>query len=248
MPYIEDKCSHTKRITAFVGVFAYVLCSFVHASTAGSSYVQFQGNAYDLDTGEPVYIEKHQLLYVNDKLSTRHVKYYDPNNLLIAEKFNDYKTGQITPNVKLQDFRNQYSEEASYKKNHWLLEKTDNNEQFSKKLSNSDYQAVIDAGFDQLVLNNWERLLDGKSVNFSFAATARMDWVNFKLIPQQITDETLVLKMKLKSRWVSWLVNPIILTYDRKHQHLVSYKGLTNIRDKNGRGIKAEIRYQYETD
>jgi hypothetical protein len=51
--------------------------------------------------------------------------------------------------------------------------------------------------------------------------------------------------MRLKSRWIAWLLDPVFLSYDIKSKRLLTYRGLTNIRTIDGDGIKAEIRYTY---
>ena len=91
----------------------------------------------------------------------------------------------------------------------------------------------------------WQGLLTGKTATFSFAAPARLEYIDFRLIPIRQDDTTLTVEMRLKSRWISWLLDPIQLTYDLTSQRLLRYKGLTNLRDDQGNGINAEIVYRY---
>ena len=74
---------------------------------------------------------------------------------------------------------------------------------------------------------------------------SRLEWVNFRLIPLEREDGKLTVEMRLSSRLLSWLLDPVKLTYDEETQRLLTYRGLTNIRNKDGEGIKAEIRYTY---
>ena len=87
--------------------------------------------------------------------------------------------------------------------------------------------------------------MDGDTVRFSFAVPSRLEWVNFRLIPLKNENGTLTVEMRLSSRLLSWLLDPVKLSYDTETMRLLTYRGLTNIRDKNGEGIQAEIRYTY---
>jgi hypothetical protein len=87
--------------------------------------------------------------------------------------------------------------------------------------------------------------MEGDTINFSFAVPSRLEWIDFRLIPLAQKDGTLTVEMRLKSRWIAWLLDPVFLSYDIKSKRLLTYRGLTNIRTIDGDGIKAEIRYEY---
>src|SRR5690606_41863725 len=91
----------------------------------------------------------------------------------------------------------------------------------------------------------WQALQQGKRVDFHFASAARQDLIRFRLEPQASDNNELVLSMRLSSRLLAWLLDPIELTYDKNSQRLLRYKGLTNIQDDNCTTYKADIEYLY---
>ncbi len=91
-------------------------------------------------------------------------------------------------------------------------------------------------------------MLSGKEVSFSFASAARQDLVGFRLERTSLDDRQLVLSMRLKSRLLAWLLDPIELTYERDSQRLLRYRGLSNMMDSAGNTYHTDIRYEYPGD
>lgn len=225
--------------------------------------IHYSGTAYSLDNDQILYREDHTLTMKNGQPIERTTLYYDADNQLFAEKNNRYRSqfnnsdssnsdsnntgsdNSATPDFMLTDDRYGYSESMEQDGKRWRVEYKEPEESGNKILSKPDYTPVIDAGFDEFVRAHWNDLMEGDTVNFSFAVPSRLEWIDFRLIPLAQKDGTLTVEMRLKSRWIAWLLDPVFLTYDIKSKRLLTYRGLTNIRTMNGDGIKAEIRYTY---
>ena len=225
--------------------------------------IHYSGTAYSLDNDQILYREDHTLTMKDGQPIERTTLYYDADNQLFAEKNNRYRSqfnnsdssnsdsnntgsdNSATPDFMLTDDRYGYSESMEQDGKRWRVEYKEPEESGNKILSKPDYTPVIDAGFDEFVRAHWNDLMEGDTVNFSFAVPSRLEWIDFRLIPLAQKDGTLTVEMRLKSRWIAWLLDPVFLTYDIKSKRLLTYRGLTNIRTMNGHGIKAEIRYTY---
>jgi hypothetical protein len=225
--------------------------------------IHYSGTAYSLDNDQILYREDHTLTMKDGQPIKRTTLYYDADNQLFAEKNNRYRSqfnnsdsnnsgsnntgsdNSATPDFMLTDDRYGYSESMEQDGKRWRVEYKEPEESGNKILSKPDYTPVIDAGFDEFVRAHWNDLMEGDTVNFSFAVPSRLEWIDFRLIPLAQKDGTLTVEMRLKSRWIAWLLDPVFLTYDIKSKRLLTYRGLTNIRTMNGDGIKAEIRYTY---
>lgn len=225
--------------------------------------IHYSGTAYSLDNDQILYREDHTLTMKDGQPIERTTLYYDADNQLFAEKNNRYRSqfnnsdssnsdsnntgsdNSATPDFMLTDDRYGYSESMEQDGKRWRVEYKEPEESGNKILSKPDYTPVIDAGFDEFVRAHWNDLMEGDTVNFSFAVPSRLEWIDFRLIPLAQKDGTLTVEMRLKSRWIAWLLDPVFLTYDIKSKRLLTYRGLTNIRTIDGDGIKAEIRYTY---
>jgi hypothetical protein len=225
--------------------------------------IRYSGTAYSLDDNQVLYREDHTLTMKDGQPIERTTLYYDADNQLFAEKNNRYRSqfnnpdsnnadsnnadsdNPATPDFMLTDDRYGYSESMEQDGKRWRVEYKEPEESGNKILSKPDYTPVIDAGFDEFVRAHWNDLMEGDTVNFSFAVPSRLEWIDFRLIPLAQKDGTLTVEMRLKSRWIAWLLDPVFLSYDIKSKRLLTYRGLTNIRTIDGDGIKAEIRYEY---
>jgi hypothetical protein len=225
--------------------------------------IRYSGTAYSLDDNQVLYREDHTLTMKDGQPIERTTLYYDADNQLFAEKNNRYRSqfnnpdsnnadsnnadsdNPATPDFMLTDDRYGYSESMEQDGKRWRVEYKEPEESGNKILSKPDYTPVIDAGFDEFVRAHWNDLMKGDTVNFSFAVPSRLEWIDFRLIPLAQKDGTLTVEMRLKSRWIAWLLDPVFLSYDIKSKRLLTYRGLTNIRTIDGDGIKAEIRYTY---
>lgn len=207
----------------------------------------YRGDAYDMKSGDLLYRELHTVYLENEQPSERRVRYERANGELLASKTTRYGNNPFAPDFTLSDARDGYQEEAYQDGNRrrLTLKESALSKPQTDRLKKPDLTAVVDAGFDEFVRSRWDRLLAGKSSSFSFAVPSRQEYIDFRLVPTKINEDVLEVEMRLKSRLLAWLLDPIKLTYDRDSKRLLRYRGLTNIRDDNGRGIYADIRYRY---
>lgn len=224
----------------------------LHGAYAETSTLVYEGIAYPLkpqgsqQADTLLYREQHVLTLTAEGAPLhRHVRYVDNNGQLVAEKHNRYGHNASTPEFTLVDQRTSYREQARRDNQQWWIGSGKDTDWQEKPLNQHDHALVIDAGFDEFVRLHWQALQQGQSVNFSFAVPARQDVVNFRIRRSEPNDAVLILEMRLRSRLIAWLLDPIELHYDLESQRLLRYRGLTNIQDEQGQGIYADIHYHY---
>lgn len=214
------------------------------------------GEAYDLSTNELQYRELH---FLNDKRTIRVVAYFNSEQERIAEKIVRYDTSGFRPSI----------EQRSYSSQQWLkvlnqgptvsvihspasrvrqVNPAWNSRLLppKKKISSSE-TGVIDAGFDRFVRTNWQSLLDGQRVTLNFLAITRQQWVKLRIsqLKCQMDIDALCFRVEPANAIVRWLVEPIDLVYDSLEMRLLSFKGLSNLVDADGKGYKVSIHYNY---
>ena len=216
-------------------------------STQESITLNYRGDAFALNSGNLLYTEHHTLTLDAQSQAPLHrlTSYQDADTREFARKENTYSDNPATPEFSLHDSRLEYRESLTFDGKRWRSEFTENGKTSKAKLGKPDYTPVVDSGFDEFVRMAWPKLLKGKTVNFSFAVPSREEWVNFRLIPVQQSESMLTVEMRLKSRLIAWLLDPVKLEYDLSSQRLRTYRGLTNMKDAQGKGMVAEIRYHY---
>jgi hypothetical protein len=107
---------------------------------------------------------------------------------------------------------------------------------------------VADAGFDNLVRQNWVRVIqNGQSVGFDMVAPTRGESYGFTLEPtsDDRIDARHLVRIRPSSTLMRFVVDPILLGYNADGL-LTHYLGLTNIRKNEDTNHTAHIRYALE--
>jgi len=112
----------------------------------------------------------------------------------------------------------------------------------------SNNSLVVDSGFDNLVRQNWQSVVEGGSVNFEFLAPTRGSYYSFVMEPvdnkassDRIRADHLI-QIRPTSLFLRLVVEPILLGYNQQGA-LTHYSGLTNIRRNQQENIQADIVY-----
>ena len=108
---------------------------------------------------------------------------------------------------------------------------------------------VVDAGFDRYVLQNWQKLIDGKSGRFSFLQIGKARLVPLKIelteCSVEMSAESVCFRLNIANRLLKRFVKPIELAYDRQSKRLLRFAGLGPLKNSKGKGMTVDIRYKY---
>lgn len=230
------------------GLLLFTLASAVQ----GNNILEFQGNAYDPETRQLIYIEKHRVLLNQEgRYLSSTVKYQTPNGALFAEKQVDYSGSSIAPSFTFIDFRMDSRVSVVRGDQSIYLNSENGARETTRKVAvDVSKPVVVDAGFDRLIYENWQRLLESKDLSFAFLAITRAQLVNLDVIEKARTKDTVVYRITPSNFFFRLLVDPIELTYDLKNKQLLRFEGLTNIaKSENGKvkddNYVAVINYRY---
>ena len=225
------------------------------ATPVSADVFKFTGSAESLD-GKALYEEQHTIegscdtgVFQPIEHRVIYIRQADGGNETFAEKKLDYSQSNIRPTVNYQQPDFQESLEISYVDSGsvnvvWQQPNGD------KKRSSVDISdnLVVDAGFDNLVRRNWNKVVSGESVSFRFLAPTRGTDYAFILEPaqSQTVEADHVVQIRPDSILLKFLVDPIILGYNNKGA-LTAYSGLANVRENADQNYTATIRYAVST-
>ncbi|SOB75278.1 hypothetical protein SAMN04488490_0843 [Marinobacter sp. LV10R510-11A] len=225
------------------------------ATPVSADVFKFTGTAESQD-GKALYEEQHTIEGSCDNGAFRPLEHRviysrqaEGGNETFAEKSLDYSPSNIRPTVIFQQPDFQESLEISYADSGsvnvvWQQPGGDT-KRSSVAVSEN---LVVDAGFDNLVRRNWEKVVSGESVKFRFLAPTRGTDYAFILEPtqSQAVRADHVVQIRPDSMLLKFLVDPIILGYNNKGA-LTAYSGLTNVRENTDQNYTATIRYAAST-
>lgn len=218
----------------------------------GNNILQFEGRAYDAQTEQFIYLEKHTItLDKEGNYASSSVQYLDDKGDVFASKQVSFEENPIAPSFTFFDYRTNSGVSVQNKvesiKLTFKLGAIETTENLNIERAS---RWVVDAGFDRFIYENWETLLQNKDISFAFLAISRAMFVNLDVREKKRTSDSVVYVVEPSNFFLNLLVDPIELTYHIESQRLTRFEGLTNIaKSKDGRvqgdNYIAVIHYEY---
>jgi hypothetical protein len=196
-----------------------------------------EGVARDPSSKKTLYTEQHWIRSKLDNPIERLVVYRCANGTAFARKRVSYSKSLQAPSFELTDSRKTASEGLRYSASGPSLWYREPNVAAEKNASLSTKDLVADAGFDEFIRANWTVLRSGKETPLNFAVPTRLKAYKFNL--KQIGENTFsgqpAVTFQLKiAGLLSLIAAPIEVTYHKNTKRLLSFKGLSNLRDDAG--------------
>jgi hypothetical protein len=224
------------------------------------SNIEFVGRAYAVNSDQLLYVERHRVKKdaAGESVSSK-VNYFDSSDKLIAAKSLDFTNSQTMPELRFVDQRlistmvvSAYNQGPQ---NMVRITAEQNGLKVIEEVSTNDLDSsIIDAGFDQYVTANWQKLLDQETVEMEFLALTRAQFIGFELEAVDLNatrkQGLMILTLRPNNFFIRLLVDAITLTYDINARRILSFEGLTNIEIvEDGQGLGknhlARIEYSY---
>jgi hypothetical protein len=221
------------------------------ASAAPAADYTFTGYARALDSGALLYIETHAVTEAGTPREQRVVSYSrDENAVPFARKNLRYSADRARPEFDFTCARSRTDEGLAREggKLRVRFRGAGSAEPRTKLLADREV-GVVDAGFDEFVRANWSKLERGEAVTAPFLVPSRLDTYNFRV--RKVGDalvegaDASVIRLSLAGA-LGWILPDIDVTYRKKDQRLLRYRGLTNVRDAKGELLEAQIDFPDE--
>src|SRR5690606_2810923 len=211
------------------------------------------GKAMDADDNLLLYTEEHLIT------ESRHdVSYRFPDGALLADKNIHYQRGYQTPVFQLYDHRFGRTSGSRWENGEWIVWQEETSGKRDEETLDADDALVIDAGFNYFVLENFEVLSSGQSLQFTFGITDPPMGIDMLIEKQDCAapiyslevKPTLCLKAVSRSALLRWFVEEIYLAYYTSTQAstplLALYQGPSNLPGTDDKGQSVRILYRYE--
>lgn len=205
--------------------------------------------AKDLKENKLLYKEFHEEKFIGNKIEQSITQYKDLSGNLISKRVMSFFDDLTKPNFKLEDYKSGYVEGAELlsKNKVRVFTRKDFNSKLEEEILTVDEPFVIDGGLTYFFRNNWNDLMNGKTKIFNFIAPAKLDYFKFRVSNNSIitvgSKKGMQLKLEPNSFIIRAFVDPILITYALDTKEILSYKGISNINDENGKSHLVEINY-----
>ena len=225
----------------------FLIAAFMLTSaSAHAADRSFTGFARSLDDGKLLYVESHALSGVGSGNEARIVLYRcSPDSPPFARKELEYGAMRTMPTFDFVDARSGYTEGFKRDARGFKIFSRPGAQATlrSKVIAPAD-ALVVDAGFDEFVVEQWTALENGQDAKVPFLVPSMLESLNFRI--RKVRDEDIdgepasVIRLSLAGP-VGWFLPDIEVSYRKRDRRLMRYRGLTNIRDASGALLKAQI-------
>ena len=230
---------------------AFIFCLFnlSYSSNAFSKTIRYFGEARKND--QIVYSESHEVTYdKKNKLLKSKTLYKAPDGTTLSELESDFKESHSLPAHTLKDFTSKRTSGIRYENNEGIMfhQNPEENEKTKPTpLQSEDELFVAAEGLHYYILENFDLVMSEQKIPIRFILPSVFDYFRFNLqVEKETPDGITELSVKIKSFWLKLFAPKMILRYNKAQKKLLYYKGLSNIRDKNGNRQVVEINYSYD--
>jgi hypothetical protein len=235
--------------SSFVAFNFYLLFSLIYSSNAQAKNIRYFGEARKND--QVVYREFHEVNYdKKNKLIKSKTTYKAPDGTPLSELESDFSESHSLPAHTLKDFISKRTYGIRYENNEGIMfhKNPEEIEKTNPVPAQSDDELLVAAeGLHYYILENFELVMSEQKIPIKFILPSVFDYCRFNLqVEKEMPDEIVEFSVKIKSFWLKLFAPKMILRYNKAQKKLLYYKGLSNIRDKNGDRQVVEINYSYD--
>ncbi len=204
------------------------------------------GYAYAAGSKSLLYSEHHQEWWKQGRILRDTVTYRDADGNIIGEKHVDFRSRERAPGFLLRNIRTGHSEGAAAASNKLEVSfRRNQGAPLKKGALDLPEDAIVDAGFDRFVENNWEALMRGESFVRPFLVPSRLQFIDFRIrrVDDGSEPERATFEMAIDSALLRLFAPAINVVYDARNRTLLEYDGVSNIRNGQGENLDVEIRF-----
>jgi hypothetical protein len=218
--------------------------------SAGTETVTRRGEAFSPKTGRLLWLEEHRETWVDGRPEKSEVVYSSPDAKPFARKTLAFGRLRGIPDFRLEDSRDGYVEGAENDvKGVRLFCRRKAGKPIEAETHRSSPDLVADAGVEEYIRSNWDRLVAGEKLEFRFAVPYERDFFRFNVrkVDARRKDgkETVRFRLSLSNPLLRAVADPIDITWDSAARRVVEYEGLTAINDERGKSTVAKVVYRY---
>jgi hypothetical protein len=240
---IKTKAMKTLLATA-LALFA------LGAAAAEPEIWRFYGYAYDLKSDRYLYTEVHEqhVEVEKDHWIKGSISYFRPDGQLFGRKTLDFSQDQAVPAYRMEQYdigRIEAITDNGDPIQMLLKLKADKPEKTGSIPKKP--MMTADSGFHMFIRAHFDELMRGDVVKFAFAVPAEFSQFKFKM--QRVEDTTFEGKPAVRVKvapatLLSFIVDPLELTYEQSSKRLLEFRGISNVHDpQTGKAHVVRITY-----
>ena len=202
-----------------------------------------KANAYKDNTSLLVYKEIHTLNFLQNNIHTSKTEYYNQKNDNFAEMISDYSQNTKVPTYIFKDFRTDYTEGIKViGKKYFMFRKIKNSQEEIKEIQLKESYFAGQA-WHYYIIKNLNKV-DFNNFTMKLILPGRLDVYSFQFKKTSHEKNILKIKLEFKSWFLRLFASHFNLSYDTENKKILSFNGISNIQDNNGKTQNVTIIYE----
>ena len=198
--------------------------------------------------GRVVYLERHTVVYDDQTLIKSLTEYQDAKGKPIGSLRSDFTHSLAAPEYIFRDGRQQslQGQRWSEKKLEVFSQERQRAKVIKKDLTPSSEVMIGGEGLIYYIGAHLQELIGSDGMDFKFVIPGRLSAYDFLIRPLEHNTTEAAFEVKMKS-WLLSLFGPRLkLIYDLQKKRLISFEGLSNLRNADGSMMSVDVQYVYE--
>jgi hypothetical protein len=224
----------------------------VDGAIAGGPAVRiFSGEARHPKTGELLYTEHHSRRVSSDGSIAIESEYRDAAGATFATRSVRLAATGYLPAYAFRDGRTDFEEGIRIDDgNAVMYRRRGEHRPIEERPVPEDGTPVADAGFERLILHNWDRLAAGERVEAVLAVPSRLR--AFRFVVTMVGASTIggvpviTYRMSFSNPLLRLLAPKLLVSYHRDDRTIIAFEGASNIEKAGGGHYNVSVRYADE--
>jgi hypothetical protein len=198
--------------------------------------------------GRVVYLERHTVVYDDQTIIKSLTEYQDAHGKPFGSLRSDFTRSLAAPEYIFRDNRQQ-----SLQGQRWANQKLEVFSQerkqarvVKKDLIKTPEVMIGGEGLIYYIGAHLKELIGSDGMDFKFVIPGRLSAFDFFIKPLEHNATEAAFEVKMKS-WLMGLFGPRLkLIYDLQKKRVISFEGLSNVRNSDGSMMSVDVQYVYE--
>ena len=198
--------------------------------------------------GRVAYLERHTVVYDDQTIIKSLIEYQDAQGKPIGSLRSDFTQSLSAPAYIFQDNRQQslQGQRWSDQKLEVFSRERQKAKLVKKDLIKSSELMIGGEGLIYYIGAHLKELTSSEGMDFKFVIPGRLSAFDFLIKPLEHNAHEAAFEVRMKS-WLMSLFGPRLkLIYDLQKKRLISFEGLSNLRNADGSMMSVDVQYVYE--
>jgi len=223
------------------------LVAVLLTTISSASGFDLRGQATTLDGKQVLYSEVHNVTVDEEGLNKKvQTEYFKADGTLLGRMTSEFGKSKTVPSIQFEDLRFKIKESLRWEGDgdRVCLRSEKEGEGPKEKCFKANPKMVAGQGFDNFVKINFQKLIDD-TVPLSFGVVTERDFFSFKGHVKSKPGEVPVrFGIRLSNMFLRMFLDELVVEYDPITKHLLSYRGLSNLKSDEGKAQKVWIKYE----